>query len=679
MNNYREVHLRFMPSGADSYRVAVDSTSVGSASSTTPLHLPLSRLRELQLQIQAALLQSRSSDAEINDALARLGEELYEAICPQGRVREVLTLSLGGVLFSSDEQQQRLRLFLHFDPCNPELAWLAEFPWDVLRIPPVSPTRHAALDPRLSIVRSLDVTHPSHPRALVRPQRVLLVRAGARGCGGLQFESEQDSITDALSSFADVECESLDMPTHQDLRRKLRDFNPHVLHIMGHGKVDENTGSGWLYLRDDKGDPVPLRSQDVAELFCGPLATQLVVLNACQSARGTLSVNGHGSVAGALVSQGVAAVIAMQFAISERAATAFTAEFYTRLAKGASIDDSVTEGRIAMRSKVPDSFEWCTPALYMRPGAAGVLLQPEPSKSAAQTQEGGGRTQEGRSPSSEPPPAPVPSQRPLILIRHEAYKKATEQPGPAEAPALFAGREPRMVSIDQTVALEQRDWTNLEAEVKRLAARDGELRRTFAERDTDIGYYGFPFVPLAVLAGYLAQTRRVHVFECISDKFQWEPGSDTPPPQLNVDVQTRGAGKAARIRVSVSAPVDLEACQHVLPDSDVMLDLHFSLAETGRGSVRREEQLKAYVQVIRETLNQHITANRDPDRRPKSVHLFAAVPVSLAFYLGDALTASWLPECFVYNYGLPSEQPRYKWRLSLQAAFKGRRSIKIFK
>ncbi len=679
MNSYKEVHLCFTKNGADSYRVVVLSSPAGNISAPTTLRMNESRLLKLRRQISEALLQSRARDAAIDGELARLGDELYEAISPpEGPVRDVLTTSLG-VLLSSEEQQQRMRLFLHFDPCDSEVAWLAEFPWEVLRIPPLSPTCHAALDHRLSIVRSLEVTQPLQPRTVVRPLRVLLVRAGARGQGGLRVESEQESITDALSSIADVKYEFLDMPDRQEFRRALYGFDPHVLHFMGHGKVDEDTGSGCVYLRDERGDPDPLRAQDIAELLSGLSALRLVVLNACQSARGTLSVNGHGSVTGALVSRGVAAVIAMQFAISDRAARAFTAEFYTRLAKGASIDDAVTEGRLGMRSRVPGSFEWCTPALYMRTGAAGVLLQPAPSNSAAQTQEGGGETQDGCPRSSEPPPAPVPSQRPLILIRHEAYKKATEQPGPADAPALFAGREPRMVAIDQTVALEQRDWANLEAEVKRLAARDGELRRTFAERNADIGYYGFPFVPLAVLAGYLAQTRRVHVFECVSDRFQWEPGSDTPPPPLNVDVQTRGAGKAARIRVSVSAPVDLEACRHVLPDSDVMLDLHFALAETGRGSVRREEQLKAYVQVIRETLNKHITANGDPARRPKSVHLFAAVPVSLAFYLGDALTASWLPECFVYNYGLPSEQPRYKWRLSLQAAFKGRRSIKIFK
>ncbi|WP_158629201.1 MULTISPECIES: CHAT domain-containing protein [unclassified Corallococcus] len=634
---------------------------------------------ELRLQIQASLQKSRSSDAEIDDGIKRLGKELYEAVCPPEQVREVLTLALGSALYSPHAQQQRLRLVLHFDPYDRELIWLAELPWEVLWLPSGSQTCHAALDPRLSIVRALDVRQPAQPRPLAQPERVLLIRAGARRQGGLQLAPEKDSIIDALSDNTHVEFDSMDMPTRKGLRRKLRDFNPQIIHFMGHGNVDERTGAGWVYLRDEKGSPEPLRAHDVAELFRSASPPGLVVLNACQSARGTVSVTGHGSVAGALVSEGVAAVIAMQFAISDLAALAFAEEFYACLAKGESIDYAVTEGRAAIRSKTRDSFEWCTPALYMRGGLAGVLFQPATPSSLARTDDGSGETQVQPAPSTAPQFSPAQSQLPLILIRHEAYKKATEQPGQADDPTFFAGRQPRVVHIDQTPGLEQRSWKNLEAEVKRLAARDGILRRTFEEQDADIGYYGFPFVPLAVLAGRLARNRRVHVFECVSGRFQWDSESDTLTPPLNCDVQKDGKGKAARIRVSVSALANLDDCRQVLPDSDVMMDLHFSLVNPGQNSVRREDQLKAYVRLIRETINKHVTSNQDPERRPESVHIFAAVPVSLAFYLGDILTASWLPECFVYNYGFPSECPRYKWRLSLLAAFKGKRSVRVFK
>jgi len=660
MNIYKEFHLRFTRSGSDSYRVAVDSISVGSASATTPLHLNVSRLRELRRQILEALLQSRLRDAAIDGELARLGEELYEAIFPPGRVREVLTTSLG-VLFSSEEQQQRLRLFLHFDPCDSELAWLAEFPWEVLRIPPVSPTCYAALDHRLSIVRSLDVTQPLQPRTVVRPLRVLLVRAGARGHGGLRFESEQESITDALSS--DVKCEFLDMPTRQDLRRALYDFDPHVLHFMGHGKVDEDTGSGCIYLRDEKGDPDPLRAQDVTELFSGLSALRLVVLNTCQSARGTLSVNGNGSVAEALVSRGVAAVIAMQFAISDRAARAFTAEFYTRLAKGALIDDAVTEGRLAMRSKVPDSFEWCTPALYMRAGAAGDLLQRGIQESANRV---------------EPTPAVSgdASAGDLVLLCHEAYAKTHSAPEAEDVPALFARRRTRTVLIDdQREHLEKREWAYVEPAVNALVQPEGRLQRALSEQGTTLLYYGFPLIPLAALAGHLVKTTRpVHVIEHDreSGRFTWSKAKGEAIPELKLDHLLHSTGSAARVRISISSEVELEDCQEVLPDERVRLDLHFRLDEPGRGVVRLEKQALEYARKLRATFDRLIAGKRALD----SVHLFAAVPVSVAFLLGRELVSTGLPPCFVYNFA-SRDSPRYRWRLCLQAAVEGRPSVDI--
>ncbi|MCY1077819.1 CHAT domain-containing protein [Archangium lansingense] len=660
MNSYREVHLRFTQNGQDSYRVAL-SSHVGSASAVTPLLLTVSRLKELRHQIQAALLQSKSHDAAIDGELARLGEELYEAIFPEGRVRDALTKSLS-VLFSPEEKQQRLRICLHFDLDDTELAWLAEFPWDVLRIPQVFPARHAALDPRLSIVRWLDVTQPPRPPTFAPPLRVLLVRAGARGCGGLQYQAEQDSITEALSSISGVQWDSLDLPTDLELRRRLRAFQPHVLHFMGHGKVDEDTGIGWVYLRDEEGKPVLLRAQDVAERFSG-FTPQLVVLNACQSAGGTLSVNGHGSVAGALVSQGVAAVIAMQFAISDRAAMAFTAEFYTRLAEGASIDDAVAEGRLAMRSTVRDSFEWCTPALYMRAEAAGVLIQRGIQEPADRVE-----------------PAPVVSEGApagdLVLLCHEAYAKTHSAPEAEDAPALFARRRTRKVLINQTEHLKNREWAYVEPAVNALVDPEGGLKRALSEQGTTLLYYGFPLIPLAALAGHIVTTTRpVHVIEHDreSGRFTWSKAADEAIPELKLEQRPHSTGSAVRVRISISSEVELEDCQEALPDDQVRLDLHFRLDEPGRGVVRQEKQALEYARKLRASFDRFIAGKRAFDG---GVHIFAAVPVSVAFLLGRELASTGLPPCFVYNFA-SGDSPRYRWRLCLQAAVEGRPSVDI--
>jgi hypothetical protein len=62
---------------------------------------------------------------------------------------------------------------------------------------------------------------------------------------------------------------------------------------------------------------------------------------------------------------GVPAVVAMQFPISDRAALAFSTSLYRALAAGDPVDAAVTEGRMAVFTQAPDSWEWATPALYL--------------------------------------------------------------------------------------------------------------------------------------------------------------------------------------------------------------------------------------------------------------------------------------------------------------------------
>ena len=78
-------------------------------------------------------------------------------------------------------------------------------------------------------------------------------------------------------------------------------------------------------------------------------------------------------VATALVRAGVPAVLAMQFPISDQAAIAFSREFYRRLASGDALETAVTEGRLLISRRDPESLEWATPVLYLR--AEGLRLR----------------------------------------------------------------------------------------------------------------------------------------------------------------------------------------------------------------------------------------------------------------------------------------------------------------
>jgi hypothetical protein len=386
---------------------------------------------------------------------------------------------------------------------------------------------------------------------------------------------------------------------------------------------------------------------------------RLVTLCACEG--GDTGTPGHivGSIAQALHRQGIPAVLASRYPLSVEGSNILSRELYTELLHGqGNLRKALSNARAQLRRE-PDCTDWASLQLYARAGNEAALY-----------------------PFRDLPPSPSDTEAPrrdLVLICHEAYTKTGTALMPEDAPALFANRTIRKkVLIDQTLALakpEQRTWKRLEAEVRRLLSPEGEFQQALQEPDAEFVYYGFPLVPLAVLAGYLARTRQVHLFENDRDtsRFAWRPESNGPHPPLNVEEREEGTGTAARLRFSVSATVQLDACRQVLADQDVGLDLHFTLGAPKRGIVQQQAQLQAYAQEIRARIDQHIST------RPqlKSLHVFAAVPVSIAFNIGKALAASWLPPCYVYNYDL-RDSPPYKWRLCLQDADAGKRSIKVF-
>jgi hypothetical protein len=89
-----------------------------------------------------------------------------------------------------------------------------------------------------------------------------------------------------------------------------------------------------------------------------------VVLNACEGAR-TSRTDPFAGAAQSLVQQGLAAVIAMQFEISDEAAITFSHEFYGALADGYPVDAALVEARKAIFAQ-ENGLEWGTPVLYLR-------------------------------------------------------------------------------------------------------------------------------------------------------------------------------------------------------------------------------------------------------------------------------------------------------------------------
>ncbi|MFD0382155.1 CHAT domain-containing protein [Streptomyces stramineus] len=111
--------------------------------------------------------------------------------------------------------------------------------------------------------------------------------------------------------------------TAEDLSRRLLK-GCHILHFIGHGSYDTARQEGMISLADQDGREHPLHASALSALLSvARPKPQLVVLNSCQTGMGNAD-DLFSSTAAVLV-RNVPAIIAMQFAVTDKAATRFAA------------------------------------------------------------------------------------------------------------------------------------------------------------------------------------------------------------------------------------------------------------------------------------------------------------------------------------------------------------------
>ena len=121
---------------------------------------------------------------------------------------------------------------------------------------------------------------------------------------------------------------------------------------------------GVLLLEDNAGRGRAVSGQDLGTLLHDHRPLRLAIINACEGARASRA-DPFAGIAQSLVQQGIPAVIAMQFEISDEAAIAFSHEFYGAVADGYPVDAALGEARKAVYARMTN-VEWGTPVLFMR-------------------------------------------------------------------------------------------------------------------------------------------------------------------------------------------------------------------------------------------------------------------------------------------------------------------------
>jgi WD40 repeat protein/tetratricopeptide (TPR) repeat protein len=342
----------------------------------TSMHLPLTP-EELDHQlavINDAVLASSAVARRVatgdEQPVQQLGRRLFDALITDD-VRALYVASSQ----RAREEGAALRLVLRIRP--PELARL---PWEFL----FDPGRQDYLGLSLPLVRYPQVMAPRQPLRVTAPLRILGMVARPGDQDVLEVDDEQRRLRAALAGLeleGMVELSWVDGQTYSALEDAMDSGPWHVFHFIGHGGYDPGSDEGTIALASEHGRTDSVGADDLSRLLGDHHTLRLVVLNACDTGRGS-ALDVFSSTAAALVRRGVPAVVAMQFAISDVAAIKFAQTFYQNVAKRLPIDSSVMRARRALRRAKKDTLEWGTPVLYLR-AADGRVFHATDSTSAS--------------------------------------------------------------------------------------------------------------------------------------------------------------------------------------------------------------------------------------------------------------------------------------------------------
>ena len=348
---YLNFELMIVDRGEGNYRARIVHSPGGNAN--VDFELPLNKL-ELE-EFLMRLRKPKHSEAEV--AAARdFGGSLFDAIF-DAEMRGVLRTSMA----AADQAGKGLRLRLRFAD---EAAELGDLPWELLYYESLN--RFLVLSNETPVVRYLEMPERIEPLAAEPPLRILVMISAPSDQVQLDVEREWENVHRALSKLVDdglVKFERLDDATLSALQQQLRREDYHVFHFIGHGEFERKSGDGELLFENSDGTSRAVSGTELGTMLSGR-SLRLAVLNACEGGRASRT-NQFGGAAQSLVQQGIPAVVAQQFKVSDGAAIALAREFYGAIADGYPVDGAITEGRKAVYA-LGDNVEWGTPVIYMR-------------------------------------------------------------------------------------------------------------------------------------------------------------------------------------------------------------------------------------------------------------------------------------------------------------------------
>ena len=192
------------------------------------------------------------------------------------------------------------------------------------------------------------------------PLRVLLFTSMPEDQNRLKVEEEQAQVQEALLPWISKGLVKLEMPDDgrfSTLQAWLKDFQPQVLFLSGHGKFHHaphtgEAGHGVFLFESETGDGDAVEEDKIARALVGT-GVQLVALSACESSKTASDALTHG-LTQHISEQGIPHVIGMRESILDAAGIQFARVLCEELVRAERVDWALQAARIATQTPFKD-------------------------------------------------------------------------------------------------------------------------------------------------------------------------------------------------------------------------------------------------------------------------------------------------------------------------------------
>lgn len=287
-------------------------------------------------------------------SLKQVGHELFKALLPKDLAN---MFSQSKVIASRTNSSFRFRIGLRGKTASK--APLYALPWELLFERDMG---FLCLDQAVSLIRQVEVKHPTAKRRLPPRPHVLIIGANPASEPQLNLAKELNAIEKLWKDNGRGTVQVLPRVTVGGLYEAVRSRPVHIIHYMGHADRE-----GRILLEDgDTSFPDRVTAESLTRLLTHIDSLFFVFLNACYTATPATSADPFSTMGPAisLAVAGVPNVLAMQFPIADDVAAVFGESIHRELIAGASIESAVVSGRNLLASKWRESSAWATPVLF---------------------------------------------------------------------------------------------------------------------------------------------------------------------------------------------------------------------------------------------------------------------------------------------------------------------------